>query len=87
MALSKKQVLIGSGLVFVGIIGFDVYLYSDGTPGNSISQAIIYYSREVLLIPWFIGFLMGFLAAHFFDSYTEPRDDSENNGIGKERDI
>lgn len=65
------------GLIIIGItlaiLGFDGYLYSDGVPGNSISQTIIYYGQKSMLVPYFIGFGSGFLASHFFDSYTEPR--------------
>ena len=71
--MSKRTVLIISVLIFAAIMGFDVYLYSDGIPGNSISQTVIYYGQKSMLIPWAIGFLMGFLAAHFFDNFTEPR--------------
>lgn len=59
--------------VFVAILGFDIYLYSDGVPGNSISQVIIHYSEKSMMLPWFIGLVMGLLASHFFDNYKEPR--------------
>lgn len=58
---------------FALILGFDAYLYSDGIPGNSISQVIIEWSDKSALVPWFVGLLMGFLGGHFFDSYKEPR--------------
>lgn len=59
--------------IFVLILGFDAYLYSDGVPGNSISQVIIHYGEKSMLVPWFIGLIMGFLGAHFFDNYKEER--------------
>lgn len=69
--MSKTKILYLILAVFVFILGFDVYLYSDGVPGNSISQVIIYYSQKSLLLPWFVGLVMGFLGAHFFDNYKE----------------
>lgn len=72
--MKPKQVAISILLIFFAIIAFDVWLYSDGVPGNSITQVIIAYSELSPLLPFFIGFLMGFLAAHFFDSYKEPRE-------------
>lgn len=71
--MKVKTVGIVIILVFVGILAFDAYLYSDGIPGNSISQVIIEWSDKSKLVPWFVGLLMGFLGAHFFDSYKEPR--------------
>lgn len=61
-------------LIFVAILGFDAWLYADGIPGNSISQVIIEWSEKSALVPWFVGLLMGFLGAHLFDSYKEPRE-------------
>lgn len=63
--------IIGITLI---ILGFDAFLYSDGVPGNSISQTIIYYGQKSMLVPGFVGFGMGFLFAHFFDNYQEPRE-------------
>jgi len=71
--MTKKTVFLICIGIFAGILGFDGYLYTDGVPGNSISQTIIYFSHKCLLIPWFIGGLMGFLSAHLFDNYTEPK--------------
>lgn len=58
-------------LVFLLIVGWDIYLYSDGVTGNSISQVIIAYSEKSMMLPWFIGMLMGGLAVHWFDNYKE----------------
>lgn len=71
--VKKSKVLIGIIVIFLTIIGWDVYLYMDGVAGNSISQVIIELSEKSMLVPWFIGLLMGFLGAHFFDNYKEPR--------------
>lgn len=71
--MNKKYVVIFIGVIICLIIGFDIFLYADGVPGNSISQVIIDASRNIPLIPWFVGFLMGGLTFHFFDSYVEPR--------------
>jgi hypothetical protein len=71
--VKPKQVAISIVVIFVCIIGFDIWLYSDEVPGNSISQVIIDASTVSPLVPWFIGLLMGFTSAHFFDTYSEPR--------------
>lgn len=71
--LSRNKVGLIIIAVFVLIMAFDAFLYSDGLPGNSITQTIIHYSEKSKLVPYFIGYLMGFLAAHFFDDYKEPR--------------
>lgn len=61
-------VIIG---VFTGILAFDAYLYLDSIPRNSISQVIIDASAKSALLPWFIGLVMGFLGAHWFDNYKQ----------------
>lgn len=71
--MSVKTVGIIIVVVFAGILGFDAWLYSDGIAGNSISQVIIGWSEKSALVPWFVGLVMGFLGAHWFDSYKEPR--------------
>lgn len=72
--MTKNKVAISILLIFLAIVAYDVYLYSDGIPGNSISQVIIDLSEKSHLVPFFIGFLMGGLALHFFDNYKEPRE-------------
>lgn len=72
--MSKSRVMLICFLIFAAIMGFDAFLYSDGVAGNSISQAIIYYSEKSKLIPFFIGFLFGGLAFHWFDNFVEPRE-------------
>lgn len=72
MTLSRKVVLAIVADLACGILIFDAVLYADGQPGNSISQSIIYYSHKCLLLPWLVGFIMGFLTSHLFDSYAEP---------------
>jgi len=75
--MSKLLVGLVSLGIFIGILIFDLCLYLDGVPGNSVTQTIIYYSGKTALVPFFIGFLMGFLGAHFFDNYKEPRNPSK----------
>lgn len=60
-------------LVFLLIVGWDIYLYSDDVVGNSISQVIIAYSEKSMMLPWFIGLLMGGLAVHWFDNHSEGK--------------
>ncbi len=61
--------VIGALVLFIA--GFDIYLYSDSIADNSITQVIIEATKHSPLVPYFIGFLSGFLAAHFFDTYTQ----------------
>ena len=72
--MKPKYVWLFIAGFILAVFVFDVYLYSDGVPGNSITQVIITASGVSNLVPWAVGFLMGFLAAHFFDTYQEPRD-------------
>lgn len=77
--MSKKtvtQIIIGG---FVACFLFDLYLYADGHPGNSISQVIIDASEKSKLVPAFIGFLFGSLMFHFFDNYKEPRGENADS--------
>lgn len=54
-------------LIFLAIIVWDLYLYLDGKPRNSISQVVIDLTKKTPLVPWAIGFLFGALTMHFFD--------------------
>jgi hypothetical protein len=65
--MSKKQVLSSCFLIFLIVIFWDGYLYLDGIPSNSITQSVIFYSTLYPILPWGIGFLMGYLTSHFFD--------------------
>lgn len=53
-------------LTVIGIMSWDWTLYRDNTPRNSITQAIIDVSKKFPLLAWAIGFLFGFLTAHFY---------------------
>lgn len=57
----------------MAIAGFDIYLYSDNVPDNSISQIVIWLSHTVPLVPAAIGFFMGGLFFHFFDTYSQRK--------------
>ena len=54
------------GIFFAILIG-DALLYGDSIARNSISQVIIDLSSRTHLVPWFVGFVMGFLANHWFE--------------------
>lgn len=56
---------------FTGILAVDAYLYLDSIPRNSISQVIIDAATKSALVPWFVGLVMGFLGAHWFDNYKQ----------------
>lgn len=54
-------------LVFVtGLLVWDWRLYNDKVERNSITQSVIDFSKKCQLIPWAIGFFMGFIVAHFW---------------------
>lgn len=53
-------------LIFLAIIVWDVYLYLDNRPRNSISQVVIDLSKKNQTLPWFVGFLMGWLVGHWW---------------------
>ena len=44
------------------ILIWDMYLYADKNPGNSITQVVIARSKEYPIIAFALGFLMG----HFY---------------------
>lgn len=52
--------------IFIAIIVWDIYLYLDGKPRNSISQVIIDLSKRSPNLPWFIGFVMGWCVGHWW---------------------
>lgn len=69
--MTRKNVWVFIAAVFVGILVFDTYLYSDSIARNSISQVIIDAASVSALVPWFVGLVMGFLGAHWFDNYKQ----------------
>lgn len=71
--MNTRYVWLFIAATFLIIVVFDIYLYSDGVPGNSISQVII-DAAKFPLVPFFVGFLMGGLALHWVDTYKEPRE-------------
>ena len=57
--------------IFVLIAAVDIYLYSDNIERNSITQVVIDATEKTPLVPWAVGFIMGALTFHFFDSYKQ----------------
>ncbi len=49
-------------IVITLLLLWDVWLYSDAHPGNSITQVIIKRSKQYPVIAFALGFLMG----HFY---------------------
>lgn len=80
--MTTKRVWIFIFCVILLIGATDVYLYSDSIDRNSISQVIIDSSQLTPLIPWFIGFIMGALTFHFFDTYKQKNKKQDINEIG-----
>lgn len=64
--MTPTLVALTCALIFLAIIVWDVYLYLDGRPRNSISQVVIDNSKKYPMLPWGIGFLMGWLTGHFY---------------------
>lgn len=77
--MTTKRVWAFIIFIFVLIAAVDIYLYSDSIDRNSITQVIIDSSKDAPLIPWFVGFLMGGLTFHFFDSYKQKRKVKKDN--------
>jgi hypothetical protein len=50
----------------VGLIIWDIFLWKDGKPGNTISEAVLEFSRRNPLIPFAAGLIIGTLAGHFW---------------------
>lgn len=67
--MSKLRVAISIILIFLAIMAYDVYLYTDNIEGNSITQVIIWLTDLSPLMPFAGGYLMGFLTCHFWESY------------------
>lgn len=64
--MTPTLVAITCGLIFLAIVVWDVYLYLDGRPRNSISQVVIDNSKKYPMLPWAIGLVMGLLAGHWW---------------------
>ena len=64
--MTPTLVALTCGVIFVAIIVWDVYLYLDGRPRNSISQVVIDLSKKNQTLPWFVGFLMGWCVGHWW---------------------
>lgn len=64
--MSKKWVIATMGALTVGIIGWDVWLYFDEVPGNTISQILISGSEASPYVPLGLGLFIGWFVAHLF---------------------
>lgn len=69
--MTTKWVWVFIFFIFFLVIGVDIYLYNDDIPRNAITQVTIDASYQSHLVPFFVGFLMGALAIHFFDNHTQ----------------
>lgn len=58
--MNNVEIILVVGIVCVLI--WDVFLYTDKTEGNSITQITIKRSKEYPIIPFLLGFLIG----HFY---------------------
>lgn len=58
MNTTETILAIGTALVLI----WDLYLYADKHPGNTITQVVIARSKQYPIIAFALGFLMG----HFY---------------------
>jgi hypothetical protein len=49
-------------VIAIGALLWDIWLYADKHPGNSITQVVIARSKQYPIIPFALGFLFG----HFY---------------------
>lgn len=68
MKWDKEKVGLGIATIFVAIFVWDVWLYTDDIPDNSISQVIISATAASPLVAWFVGLIMGGLSVHWFET-------------------
>ena len=54
------------GFITIAILIWDVWLYSDEIPRNSITQVIIDLTAKSPMTPALIGFFTGLLFGHFW---------------------
>ena len=59
--------IITLGLIFI-VICADVYVWIRYGSGATISDTVVVASKTNPILPWAIGFLFGFLTAHFYFS-------------------
>lgn len=69
--MSRRTVLLIAAGLFIGIFAWDAALYMDDVPGNSITQIVVSLSKEYPVVPAGIGFFMGALFMHFFDTTNQ----------------
>ena len=73
MIMTTKWVWVFIFFVFFLVIGVDIYLYNDDIERNAITQVTIDAAKQSMLVPFFVGFLMGALGIHFFDNHTQRK--------------
>lgn len=66
LKMSKKTVIAIMIAATVAIIGWDVWLYFDDVPGNTISQIVITGSESSPYVPLGLGLFIGWLIGHFY---------------------
>ena len=64
-------------LIFVGILGYDVYAIYKGGTEASISSLIISMSYKMPFMTFSIGFIGGILSAHLFWRMRSNKDTKE----------
>lgn len=65
----NKYIIVGIAIIaiFFCILGLDAWL-SILPDWPTLSQTVIYWSGHTHLVPFFIGFITGGLAIHWFES-------------------
>lgn len=64
--MKQKHVFLTCLAIIAAVLVWDVYLYADAIPGNSISQVIWDWSHMAPILPAMMGFVVGYLFCHFF---------------------
>lgn len=76
--MKPKHVILIALLIFLAIIGWDVYLYSDNIEGNSITQVVRGIIKDNPLASAALGFLFGALFIHFTDFTSQKKTEDED---------
>lgn len=62
---TRNITIIIMAVVFVGLIGWDIYVFLNDTEGDTISEITLSFTQKhtgmLVAIVWSLGFLMGHL--------------------------
>ena len=64
--MSKTWVKITMAALFLGILGWDAWLYFDDVPGNTITQIFREAASQYVYVTVLFSLFIGWLIGHFF---------------------